>query len=41
MKLNEYTTLGRTGLRVTPLCFGAMNSAPAGAGAPTKKLLTK
>ena len=25
MKLNEYTTLGRTGLRVTPLCFGAMS----------------
>lgn len=24
MKLNEYTTLGRTGLRVSPLCFGAM-----------------
>ena len=25
MKLNEYTTLGRTGLRVTPLCMGAMS----------------
>jgi aryl-alcohol dehydrogenase-like predicted oxidoreductase len=24
MKLNEYTTLGRTGLRVSPLCLGAM-----------------
>jgi aryl-alcohol dehydrogenase-like predicted oxidoreductase len=25
MRLNEYTTLGRTGLRVTPLCLGAMS----------------
>jgi aryl-alcohol dehydrogenase-like predicted oxidoreductase len=25
MKVNEYTTLGRTGLRVTPLCMGAMS----------------
>src|ERR1700685_2326811 len=24
MRLNEYVTLGRTGLRVSPLCFGAM-----------------
>jgi len=24
MRLNEYTTLGRTGLRVSPLCLGAM-----------------
>jgi len=24
MKLTDYTTLGRTGLRVSPLCFGAM-----------------
>ena len=24
MKLNDYTTLGRTGLRVSPLCLGAM-----------------
>lgn len=24
MKLNEYTTLGRTGLRVSPLCLGTM-----------------
>jgi aryl-alcohol dehydrogenase-like predicted oxidoreductase len=24
MKLSDYTTLGRTGLRVSPLCFGAM-----------------
>jgi aryl-alcohol dehydrogenase-like predicted oxidoreductase len=24
MQLNEYTTLGRTGLRVSPLCLGAM-----------------
>jgi len=24
MRLNEFTTLGRTGLRVTPLCLGAM-----------------
>jgi aryl-alcohol dehydrogenase-like predicted oxidoreductase len=24
MKVNEYTTLGRTGLRVSPLCLGAM-----------------
>lgn len=24
MKVNEYTTLGRTGLRVSPLCMGAM-----------------
>jgi aryl-alcohol dehydrogenase-like predicted oxidoreductase len=25
MKLNEFTTLGRTGLRVSPLCLGAMS----------------
>lgn len=25
MQLNEFTTLGRTGLRVTPLCMGAMS----------------
>ena len=25
MKVNEFTTLGRTGLRVTPLCMGAMS----------------
>ena len=24
MRLNEYTTLGRTGLRISPLCLGAM-----------------
>ena len=24
MRLNEYVTLGRTGLRVSPLCLGAM-----------------
>ena len=24
MRLNDYVTLGRTGLRVSPLCFGAM-----------------
>jgi aryl-alcohol dehydrogenase-like predicted oxidoreductase len=24
MKLNEYTTLGRTGLRISPLCLGTM-----------------
>jgi len=24
MKLNDYTTLGRTGLRISPLCLGAM-----------------
>ena len=24
MKLNEYTTLGRSGLRVSPLCLGTM-----------------
>src|SRR6202050_2297158 len=25
MRLNDYVTLGRTGLRVSPLCFGAMH----------------
>jgi len=25
MKLNEYTTLGRTGLRISPLCLGTMS----------------
>jgi len=24
MKLNEYVTLGRSGLRVSPLCLGTM-----------------
>ncbi len=24
MRLDEYTTLGRTGLRVSPLCLGTM-----------------
>jgi aryl-alcohol dehydrogenase-like predicted oxidoreductase len=28
-KLNEYTTLGRTGLRVSPLCLGAMGFGTA------------
>lgn len=37
MKLNEYTTLGRTGLRVSPLCLGAMGFGSAwGWGAEEK-----
>jgi len=37
MKLNEYITLGRTGLRVSPLCLGAMGFGNAwGWGADEK-----
>lgn len=34
MRLDDYTTLGRTGLRVSPLCLGAMTFGdPSGRGA--------
>jgi len=29
MKLNEYVTLGRSGLRVSPLCLGTMTFGTA------------
>ncbi|HBL15809.1 MAG TPA: aldo/keto reductase, partial [Elusimicrobia bacterium] len=28
MELNDYVTLGRSGLRVSPLCLGAMTFGP-------------
>jgi len=38
MRLNEYTTLGRTGLRVSPLCLGAMGFGTGwGWGADSKQ----
>jgi aryl-alcohol dehydrogenase-like predicted oxidoreductase len=40
MRLNEYVTLGRTGLRVSPLCLGAMGFGTAwGWGADEKLAL--